>query len=56
MRGSNYFFDCVNSMDFRCHESNFRRGSYIDTSDWIKKKKRTNKSEKMVAINISNIL
>ena len=42
-------------MDFRCHKSNFRRGSYIDTSDWIKKKKRTNKSEKIVTINISNI-
>ena len=55
MRGSSYFFNCVNSMDFRCHKRNFRRGSYIDTSDWIKKKKRTNKSEKMVTINISNI-
>ena len=33
MRGSSYFFNCVNSMDFRCHKRNFRRGSYIDTSD-----------------------
>ena len=30
-----------------CHKVSFRRGgSYIDSPDWIKKKKSNNKSEK----------
>ena len=34
-------------MYYGCHKVNFRRGgSYIDSPDWIKKKKSNNKSER----------
>ena len=47
MRGSNFIFDSVQLMYYRCHKVNFRRGgSYIDSSDWIKKEKSNNKSKK----------
>ena len=35
-------FDSDQMMYFKCHKVNFRRGgSYIDSPDWIKKKKAT---------------
>ena len=42
MRGSDFIFDCVNSIYHKCHKINFKRsGSYIDSPDWIKKKNTT---------------
>ena len=42
MRGSDFIFDSVQLMYYKCHKVNFRRGdSYIDSPDWIKKKKVT---------------
>ena len=42
MRGSDFIFDSVQLMYCKCHKVNFRRGgSYIDSPDWIKKKKAT---------------
>ena len=42
MRGSDFIFDSVQLMYNKCHKVNFKRGgSYIDSPDWIKKKKAT---------------
>ena len=42
MRGSDFIFDSVQLMYCKCHKVNFKRGgSYIDSPDWIKKKKAT---------------
>ena len=42
MRGSNSTFDSVQLMYYKCHKVNFKRvGSYIDSPDWIKKKRAT---------------
>ena len=42
MRGSDFIFDSVQLMYYKCHKVNFRHGdSYIDSPDWIKKKKAT---------------
>ena len=42
MRGSDFIFDSVQLMYWKCHKVNFKRsGSYIDSPDWIKKKKAT---------------
>ena len=39
-RGSDFIFDSVQPMHYKCHRVNFRRGgSYIDSPGWIKKKK-----------------
>ena len=62
MRGSGFIFDSVQLMYYKCHKVTFRRGGlYIDSPDWIKKKKATinpkNEDEKcfqyavMVALN-----
>ena len=41
MRGSDFIFYSVQLMYYKCHKVNFTRdGSYIDSSDSIKKKKR----------------
>ena len=41
MRGSNFIFDCVHSLYYKCHKINFNHGgSYLDSSDWIKTKKQ----------------
>ena len=38
MRGSDFVFDSVQLMYFKCHKVNFKRGGwYIDLPDWIKK-------------------
>ena len=45
--GSEFVFDSVQSLYYKCHIINFRcGGSYIDSPDWIKKEKGNNKSEK----------
>ena len=42
MRGSDYIFDSVQLLYYKCQSINFKReGSYIDSPDWIKKKKAT---------------
>ena len=42
MRESDFIFDSVQFMYYKCHKVNFKRGgSYIDSPDWIKKKKAT---------------
>ena len=42
MRGSDFVFDCVNLLYYKCHKIIFKRGgSYIDFSGWIKNKKAT---------------
>ena len=48
MRGSDFFFDSVQLMYYKCHKVNFKHGgSYIGSPDWIKKKKATANSENM---------
>ena len=42
MRGSDFIFDSVQLMYYKFHRVNFIcGGSYIDSSDWTKKKKAT---------------
>ena len=42
MRGSDFIFDLVQLLYYKCHKVNFKRdGSYVDCPDWIKKKKTT---------------
>ena len=34
MRGSDFIFDCVYLLYYKCHKTNFKRGgSYIDSPD-----------------------
>ena len=41
MRESDFIFDSVQLMYYKCHKVNFRRGgSYIDPPDLIKKAKK----------------
>ena len=42
IKGSEFISDSVQLTYYKCHKVNFRRGgSYIDSPDWIKKKKAT---------------
>ena len=42
MRESDFLFNSVHLMYYRCHKVNFKCGnSCIDTPDWMKKKKGT---------------
>ena len=42
MKRSEFIFDSVQLMYYKCHKVKFKRGgSYIDSSDWLKKKKAT---------------
>ena len=42
VRQSEFIFDSVQVMYYKCHEVNFRRGgSYLDSPHWIKKRKAT---------------
>ena len=46
MRGSNLIFDLVQVMYYKCQKINCSLGgSYIESPDWIKKKKSNKKSE-----------
>ena len=41
MKCSDFIFDGVNFLCYKCHKINFKRGgSYIDSPDWINKKKK----------------
>ena len=54
MRGSDFIFDSVQLMYYKCHKVNFRcSGSYSDFPDWIKKKKVTINPKNM--INVFNV-
>ena len=45
MRGSDFFFDSVQLLYSKCHQISFKcGGSYIDFTDWTKRKKSDNKS------------
>ena len=47
MRGSDFIFDSVQMMYYKCCKVNFRRGSsYIYYPHWMKKKNSSNKSKK----------
>ena len=42
MKGSDFIFDSVNLLYYKCYKTNLNRGgSYIDSPDWIKNKKAT---------------
>ena len=42
MKGSEFLFDYVHSMHYKCLKTNLNRGvSYVDSPDWIKNKKAT---------------
>ena len=42
MKGSEFVFDYVYLLHYKCHEIDLNRGgSYIDSTDWIKNKKAT---------------
>ena len=42
MNGSEFVFDFVQLLYYKCHKINLNRGgSYIDSPDWIKYKKLT---------------
>ena len=42
MKGSEFVFDYVHLLYYKCHKINSNRnGSYIDSPDWIKNKKAT---------------
>ena len=42
MKGTNFIFDCVNLLHYKCHKINLKRGgSYIDSPDFMEKKKAT---------------
>ena len=42
MKGSDFIFNSVHLMYYKCHKVNIKQGgSYIDSPDWIKKKKAT---------------
>ena len=42
MRGSDFIFDSIQLMYCKCHKVSFKcDGSYIDYTDWIKKKNGT---------------
>ena len=42
MKGSDFIFDCVYSLYYKCHKINLNYGgSYIDSPDKIKNKKST---------------
>ena len=46
MKGSDFIFGSIQLLYYKCHKNFFKRGgSYIDSPDWIKKKK-SNKSKK----------
>ena len=42
MRGSEFVFDYVQLLYYKCHKTSFNRdGSYIRSPDWINNKKGT---------------
>ena len=55
MKGGDFIFDSVQLMYYKRHKVNFKRGgSYIDSPDWIKRKKKIRKIRKIQTISIFN--
>ena len=55
VRGSDFIFDSVQVLHYKCQKINFKRGgSYIDFQDWIKKEKATI-NPKIKIINVFNM-
>ena len=55
MKGSDFTFDSVQLMYYKCHKVNFQRGgSYINSPHWIKKEKPTTNPQ-MKKINVFNM-
>ena len=53
MIGKEFTFNSVQLMYYKYHKVNFRRAvSYIDSPDWIKKKKETINPKKINAFNM----
>ena len=53
MRRSDFIFDSVQLLYYKCHKTNFKRGgSYIDSTDWIKKKNNNKNIRKIQMINV----
>ena len=50
VRGSDFIFDCVHLLYYKCHKISYKRGgSYIDSPECIKNKKATiNRTNKKV--------
>ena len=47
MKGSSFVFESVDLLYYKLHKISLNRGgSYIDSPNWIKNKKRNNKSKK----------
>ena len=45
IKGSEFIFDYIHLLHYRCHKTNLNHGgSYIDSPDWIKNKKATKNS------------
>ena len=45
MKGSDFIFDSLQLMYYKCHKVNFKRGGLdIDSSDWIKKSNSKSKN------------
>ena len=56
MRGSDFIFDSVQLMYYKCHKVNYKRvGSYIDSPNRIKNKKKQQQIQKMKMINAFNM-
>ena len=53
MRGSDFLFDSVQLLYYKCNKIKFKRGGlYIDSPDWTKRKKATVNN----MINVFNVL
>ena len=56
MRGSDFIFDSVQPMYYKCHKLYYKRGcSYIDSTNGIKNKKKQQQIQKMKMINVFNM-
>ena len=43
MKDSDFIFDCVHLLYYKCHKINFKsNASYLDSPNWMKNKKATN--------------
>ena len=49
MKGSNFVFDSVQLLYYKCHKKSFKRsGSYVESPDWTKRQESNNESEDKV--------
>ena len=53
MKGSDFVFDYIHLLYYKCCKINPKRGVwYIDSPDWIKKQKSISKSQQQKQINV----